>query len=119
MNKDMLQPAILLSQIVGPGTSFGPRSLVPTGMVFLIEGMDAYPSVQPNNGDLQVTSSQWPAALFLVQQSQNFPGPFFWRGRIPIFTLDQIFVSASVAFGVTIWGSWVPDFTIDAQLGNG
>lgn len=119
MNKELLQPAIILSHGAGPGSSFGPTSLVPAGMGFLIWGIDAYPVVQPNNGDLVVSDTQWPSPLFQVQQSQNFPGPFYWRGQIPIFPLDAISVNASVGFNVTIWGAWVPDFTIDAQLGNG
>lgn len=119
MNKDMLQPAILLARAVGPGSSFGPVGVVPPGMAFLINGIDGYPTVQPNNGNLIVENTNVSAVLFQVQQSANFPGPFAWRGEIPLFTLDELFVSASVGFNVLIWGAWVPDFTVDVQLGNG
>lgn len=116
MMDPLRQPAIVIARPVGGGSSFGPVSVVPTGIALLVEGMDAYPAIQPNNGDLVVQNSTSGAVLWQVQQSQNFPGPFAWRGTLPLFTLDEIFVSASVGFNFVMWGTFVPDFTVDVQL---
>jgi hypothetical protein len=100
----------------------GPAQLpLPTapGFVYLIEGIDLYPTIQPNNGDCVVTIDAaaqlgGPFTAYAVQQSQNFPGPFHWRGALPIH--DQtgyIMVSGSVPFTFSIWGRRLPDFTQD------
>lgn len=84
--------------------------------------MDFYPTIQPNNGDLQVFASSvnWPIAspvIYAVQQSANFPGPFFWRGQLPFFFGNNTFeVEATVGFNFTVWGVTTYDFTADGGL---
>lgn len=116
MADELRQPAIVVAKAVGPGTNFGPAALVPSGIALLVEGLDAYGVVQPNNGDLVVQNAATGVVLWQIQQSQNFPGPFYWRGVMPLFQSDQILVTATVGFNFVLWGTFVPDFTIDVQL---
>lgn len=113
-----VQPRVLLSRFVGPGSSFGPAPLVPTQRIFLLWGMDAYGTVQPNNGNLTFQNSTTGFVMWEIQQSENFPGPFYWRGQIPLFPADNFFVSATVGFNINFWGAYVPTYITDQDLGN-
>lgn len=117
-------PALLYSGSTDLGNTF--TSAIPSnsGHVRLVLGIDAYPNVQPNNGNFQVTlqtavSGSSVYVAYRAQQSQNFPGPFHWRGLAPIpDSYRLITVSSTVPFDFAIWGLIVVDWTWDLVLGQ-
>ena len=91
----------------------------PTRGVWVVTGIDVYPGIQPNNGDFQLlgNSLHWPVAnaiVYQVQQSQNFPGPFSWRGKLPMWHGDfGLTASSSVPGSWLVWGYETLDFWLD------
>lgn len=85
----------------------------------MIQGLDVYAGTQPDNGDFQIFlgSIGWPVAgglFYRVQQSANFPGPYFWRGNVPIFHgNNSIQAGSTVPFDFVIWGTETLDYTVD------
>lgn len=103
---------------VDASTNFLANTFPGQGRCWLIQGIDAYPNVQPNNGDFVVqvegVGIVGQHTLFQVQQSANFPGPFFWRGCVPMFFGNNLLeVTATVSFDFFIWGTETVDFTLD------
>lgn len=112
---DQLTPVIFLAGDLTSSTTLGPYTGTGPGYLFAVTGMDAYPGVQPNNGDLQVVDSISGYVLWRVQQSANFPGPFSWRGWLPFnFSPVSISAEAAVPFSFLMWGVIVPDYTQDS-----
>ena len=121
MDLTQLIPKVLVSGGVDASHTVTFSNPVQVGTVFLICGIDAYPAVQPNNGDFSVGEilggSGGSYVIYQVQQSANFPGPFSWRGIFPILSsVADVQVTATVAFNFNIWGLLVPDFTQDSTL---
>lgn len=90
-----------------------------SGKIRLILGIDVYPINQPANGAIDLSYEDhvyFPTSVsvFSVQQSQNFPGPFQWRGLFPIYdTAALLQWTGSVPFNFLIWGVRVPDWQTD------
>lgn len=121
MDVELATPALFISGSVIAGDNSHVLNPPPSGLIFLIQGIDAYPEVQPNNGDFVVTylfgGGTGQATLFQVQQSANFPGPFEWRGQIPFYAgSGQINITSTVPFAFTIWGLSVPNFISDSLM---
>jgi hypothetical protein len=108
---------------VNGGQSFTVENIPAAGYTFLWLGLDAYPTVQPNNGDFvfEATGSGpggGTTVLYQVQQSQNFPGPFSWRGMVPIYPgYASLDVTATVGFNFIIWGLMLPSIDQDSTMG--
>lgn len=122
MRLELGVPRILLRGFVSAGAGINTGNAVAAGYGFLLLGMDAYPGVQPNNGDLIVTITEaGPGGdsftLWQIQQSQNFPGPFYWRGFYPIYDNEgTVSVSSTVPFAVNLWGFQVPRWLSDSNM---
>lgn len=120
----LARPKVFWVGQVPSGTGFlsGPGPV--GGTSWLILGIDLYAGEQPNNGDMQISQQVSGGAntIFLVQQSQNFPGPFMWRGLYPFIgtgttsPLDLLEASGSVPFGFSVWGLSLPTFDADQPL---
>lgn len=112
-------PRVFFAGGVNIGQDFVANSSPGQQRAWVVQGIDAYPGIQPNNGDLQViaSSDSWPIAsaiIFQVQQSANFPGPFYWRGALPFLHGNFTFrVSSTVQFAFVVWGVSTYDFTFD------
>lgn len=116
---DQLTPAVFATGHVVLGAGLGPFQNSHPGRIFLLAGIDVYADTQPNNGTFEVgVNFPGPGGggyiNYRVQQSQNFPGPFFWRGVLPLFpNAEFLQVTSSVGFDFVMWGFWVPDYTQD------
>lgn len=95
-----------------------------TGRVRLVMGIDIFCENQPANGSITLLyqdHAHVPSsfAVIQVQQSQNFPGPFYWRGLFPVYdTAALLQWEASVPFSYVIWGCHVPNWEIDLGIAN-
>jgi hypothetical protein len=83
------------------------------GHDFLIQGIDVYANVQPNNGSFSLTYLSSGTTILLIQQSANFPGPYYWRGNVPLPALQSLLATGTVPFVFSIWGVWVPTYRAD------
>lgn len=117
---DQITPKRLAAGTSDLGSPANPIAWTSAGLIFLLLGIDAYGTTQPNNGTFQVfleLPGNGSIVLYQVQQSANFPGPFFWRGLIPLYPNEQeLQVSSTVGFEFSLWGAIVPDFTVDQPL---
>jgi hypothetical protein len=119
MDFSIAVPKLFLYGGVGVGSSVSATSSPPVGMAWVITGIDAYPNVQPNNGSFDVLAQSdnngtGQFTLYQVQQSQNFPGPFAWRGQVALFHGSfSLRASATVPFTFTVWGYETYNFLED------
>jgi hypothetical protein len=51
--------------------------------------------------------------VLLIQQSANFPGPYYWRGTLPLPALQSLSITSTVPFVFSIWGVFVPTYRAD------
>jgi len=122
MNLKFAVPRIMLHGLVTAGVTLDAGQPVNAGYGFVLIGMDAYPTQQPNNGDLIVTAgSTGPGIqapiIWQIQQSQNFPGPFAWRGLLPIYDNPGVFaVTSTVPFNFQAWGVQLPRWISDSLM---
>lgn len=105
-------PSVLDQAAAGPGNSHQTDNQS-HGHDFLIQGIDVYATVQPNNGSFNLTFLSTGATILLIQQSANFPGPYYWRGNVPLPALQSLFATATVPFVYSIWGVFVPTYRAD------
>jgi hypothetical protein len=107
---------------VSSGQGFTVSPAVNSGYIFLMLGIDVFPTVQPNNGSFSVyLQPPGPGVAEIpvwgLQQSANFPGPFAWRGIYPIEAGDGSFnVEADVPMGFSVWGLYLPDYLQDSSM---
>jgi hypothetical protein len=105
-------PFVLDQAAVSSGTSHTTFNRSP-GHDFLIQGIDVYATVQPNNGSFNMSYESTGTTILLIQQSANFPGPYYWRGTLPLPGLQNLFTTATVPFVFSIWGVFVPTYHAD------
>lgn len=112
-----IYPATVLNGITDSGSSLGPWTPPDAEFGFLLLGIDAYPQTQPNNGDFIAEMSLGFSVtyiVFQVQQSANFPGPFSWRGCIPMYhNAMELSIGSSVGFASNAWGFFLPYWQSD------
>lgn len=90
-----------------------------SGQVRLVLGIDVYATNQPANGEISLVYMDhlyFPSGYVVLQlqQSQNFPGPFYWRGLFPVYdTAGLLQWNGFVPFSFVMWGVRVPDWQVD------
>jgi hypothetical protein len=119
MDLSAAMPQVMWTGTVNSGQPAIAENVPPTDFVWIVLGIDVYAGVQPNNGDFSLTATgSGPGGgsytIYQIQQSQNFPGPFAWRGIHPIFPgWANLTASSSVEFAFVVWGLVTPNYTLD------